>query len=250
MNSAQKWKIGLLSAALPTILAIFLAAILVIVYRFVAQMEPAEIERKAQQYAQLAEYTPKNAAVFFGDSITEFCRINDVYGEYSEKMRVALINRGISGETTASMLNRIEESVIAIRPKNLIMLMGVNDLKQGISKEQITENIRKMIQLVKEKTPETMILLQGVYPTDQNRVSSYERMQLKGRDNTAIRALNEKLAVMAEEENVHFIDLTDVLADENGNLFKDYSYDGLHPNVSGYLAVRDIIVNALESIHK
>lgn len=245
MNTAQKWKIGLLSAMLPTIIAALLAAVIVIVYRFVAQMGPNEIERKAQQYAQLAKYAPKNATVFFGDSITELCRIDDIYGEYSEKTGVAVVNRGISAETTTSMLRRIEESVISIRPKNLVMLMGVNDLNHGAKKEEITENIRQMIRLVKEKTPETNIILQGVYPTDPNRASFYERMQLKGRDNAAIRELNEMLAGMAEEERIRFVNVTDALADENGNLRKDYTFDGLHPNVSGYLAVREFIIAEL-----
>lgn len=245
MDIAQKLKIGLLSAMLPTILAILLIVVIVVVYRFVSQMGPTEIERKAQQYAQLAEYAPQDATVFFGDSITELCRIDDIYGEYSKKAGVPVVNRGISAETTASMLERIEESVIAIQPRNLVMLMGVNDLNQGVSQEQITENIRQMIQLVKEKTPQTNIVLQAVYPIDPDRTSFYERMQLKGRDNAAIRALNEKLAVMAEEENVRFINVTEVLSDENGNLRKDYTFDGLHPNVSGYLAVRDFIIAEL-----
>lgn len=50
---------------------------------------------------------------------------------------------------------------------------------------------------------------------------------------------------MAAEENVRFLDVTALLADENGNLRNDYTYDGLHPNVSGYLAVRDAIVAEL-----
>lgn len=38
---------------------------------------------------------------------------------------------------------------------------------------------------------------------------------------------------------------TALLSDENGNLRKDYTYDGLHPNVQGYLAVRDEIIKTL-----
>lgn len=245
MDTVQKWKIGLLAALLPTIVAVILAAVIVIVYRFVAQSGASEIERKAQQYAQLAEYTPKNATVFFGDSITELCKLGDIYGDYSEENNVAVVNRGISAETTASMLQRIEDSVISIRPRNLVMLMGVNDLNQGVEKEEITENIRQMIRLVKEKTPETNIVLQGVYPIDPNRDSLYEKMQLKGRDNATIRELNEMLEEMAEEENIRFVNVTDSLADEEGNLRKDYTYDGLHPNVSGYLAVREFIIAEL-----
>ena len=50
---------------------------------------------------------------------------------------------------------------------------------------------------------------------------------------------------MAEEENVRFLDFTEILSDENGNLREDYTFDGLHPNIAGYLAVRDKIVAEL-----
>lgn len=246
MNTAQKWKYGLLGALLPAVAVILLLAVLVTAFNYVSKMGPAEIERKTQHYAQLAAYTPKNATVFFGDSITELCRIDDLYGEYSLQTGVPIVNRGISAETTASMLARLEESILAIQPRNLVMLMGVNDLNQGVSQEDITENIRQMIQLVKTNSPATNLVLQAIYPTDSARESLFERFQLRGRESATILALNEKLAEMARQENVHFIDVTNILADENGNLRKDYTYDGLHPNVSGYLAVRDSILEALK----
>lgn len=245
MNTVQKWKIGLLSALLPTLLLIVLISIAAVVINFVIHMGPNEIQRKAEHYAQLSEYTPKNATVFFGDSITELCRIDDIYGEYSVKSDVPLVNRGISAETTGQMLERIDESIISIKPRNLVMLMGVNDLNQGVTQEQITDNIRQMISIVKEKSPETNIVLQAVYPTDPNRDSVYEKFQLNGRHNDTIRELNEKLAAMAKEEKVQFVDVTELIADENGNLRKEYTFDGLHPNVSGYLAVRDAIIEKL-----
>ena len=143
------------------------------------------------------------------------------------------------------MLERVEDSVIALKPRNVVMLMGVNDLSAGVPQEQITDNIRAMIQLIKEKSPETNIVLQAVYPTSGKRESLYENYQLGGRDSATVKALNEKLAAMAAEENVRFLDVTALLSDEDGNLRNDYTYDGLHPNVSGYLAVRDAIVAEL-----
>lgn len=245
MTRGQKWKYGLIGAALPTVIVIVLVSVAAVVVNFVSEMGPNDISRKTEHYAQLAEYAPENATVFFGDSITELCSVEDIYAEYSEKSGSPVINRGISAETTDHMLERVEESVIALKPRNVVMLMGVNDLSAGVSQEKITNNIRQMIQLIKEKSPETNIVLQAVYPTGGERESLYENYQLGGRDSATVKALNEKLAAMAAEEKVRFLDVTNILADENGNLRNDYTYDGLHPNVSGYLAVRDAIVSEL-----
>lgn len=248
MKGEQKkiWKTGLLSAFLPTVTSFLLLAAIGVVYKQLAITGPRkDMERKAENYAELAAYAPKNATVFFGDSITELCNIEDIYAQYSEQTGVPVCNRGISGECTASILARIEESVISIQPRNLVMLMGVNDLNQGVSQEQITENIRQMIVLLKEKSPQTHLVLQAVYPTDTDRKSFYEQFALQGRDNKAIRSLNEKLAAMAKAENIVFLDVTPQLADTKGFLKKEYTFDGLHPNSKGYLAIRSYIIEQL-----
>lgn len=242
MNTGEKIKIGLLSALIPTVIAVLLIAVIIVAFNFISKMGPTEIERKTVHYAQLADCTPKGATVFFGDSITELCKLDSLYGEYSESTDTPVINRGISAETTDNMLKRIDESIISIQPKNLVMLMGVNDLNQGVSQEQITENIRQIIIAVKENSPHTNIVLQAVYPTNVERDSIYERFQLNGRDNETIRSLNEKLRIMAQEQNVTFLDVTNLLADENGNLRQDYTFDGLHPNMNGYFAVKEEII--------
>lgn len=245
MTTAQKWKYGILGAILPIVILIILLAAAGIVINFISKMGPNDIARKTEQYAQLAEVSPQNATVFFGDSITEYCSVEDIYAEYSQKSSSPIINRGISAETTDNMLKRVEDSVISLKPRNVVMLMGVNDLSAGVSQEQITQNIRNIIRLIKEKSPETNIVLQAVYPTGAKRDSLYENFQLNGRDSTTVAELNKKLAVMAEEENVRFLDLTEILSDENGNLREDFTFDGLHPNISGYLAVRDKITAEL-----
>ena len=75
------------------------------------------------------------------------------------------------------MLKRVEDSVIVMQPRNLVMLMGVNDLSQGVPQDQILYNIRSIIKLVQEKSPETNIVLQAVYPTGAERDSLYENFQ-------------------------------------------------------------------------
>ena len=244
MDRKKAWKIGLLSALFPTVVAVLAIGVIVFVFQYVSNNGLVEIERKTGYYAQLAEYAPKKATVFFGDSITEICPIEDLYGDYAEQSGSPVINRGISSETAASMLARVNESVIALQPRNLVMLMGINDLNQGIAPAEAAGNIRAIIQRVKEESPQTNIVLQSVYPTDIKRESFYEPLHIFA-DNDQVLALNGLLAELAAEENIRYVDLTSVLADESGYLRDDYTYDGVHPSTSGYLAVRDLIIAEL-----
>ena len=63
--------------------------------------------------------------VFFGDSITDFWRLNEYFPGKD------YVNRGISGQVTSEMLGRMKEDVIDLRPKAMILLAGTNDLARG-----------------------------------------------------------------------------------------------------------------------
>ena len=245
MSAAQKWKYALLGAALPTVAVGVLLACAGVVVRFVSGMGPRDIARKTENYAALCEEAPEDSTVFFGDSITELCPVEELYADFSRETGSPILNRGISAETTDNMLARARETVALLYPRNVVLLMGTNDLNQGKTPDEIAENVRQIIRVLRAESPRTNVVLEAVYPTAAKRESAYENYQLRGRDNAAIRALNARLAAVAEAEGVRFLDLTALLADEEGNLRGDYTYDGLHPNMAGYFAVRDAVAAAL-----
>ena len=57
--------------------------------------------KKAVSYASASPETKQGATVFFGDSITELCDLEAYYPNINS------CNRGISGDTTEGMLNRL-----------------------------------------------------------------------------------------------------------------------------------------------
>lgn len=207
-----------------------------------------EIAHKTQNYEVLSVQSPLEATVFLGDSITELCPVEDLYSSYTKETGIPVMNRGISAETTKTMLERIEKTVLVMKPKNLIMLMGINDISQKVENSQIVENIQQMITLTKQKSPRTHIILQAVYPINKSdRESLYEKLQLRDRDNQTIITLNQMLKELADKENITFLDVTPYLVNDSGELKKEYTFDGLHPNMQGYLAIRDEILNTLKS---
>lgn len=119
--------ISFISFIIPTIIFI---VIVIFVLNQVALVGDNQRLTKMNNYTELVNTTPKNATVFFGDSITELCPLNDIYASYVKDTGIPVINRAISAETTAQMLERFEDNVINIHPQNLVMLMGINDLSQ------------------------------------------------------------------------------------------------------------------------
>lgn len=210
------------------------------------KMGSEEVSTKIKNYDHLVEIAPKHATVFFGDSITDLCPIEDLYAPYVEKSGTSVINRGISSEKTASMLGRIEKEIIPLQPKNLVMLMGINDIFEGREPEEIKANIEKMIQLMQTKSPDTHLILQAIYPINEaDRDTFYEKMMMKGNGNQSVKETNILLKELAAQYDITYLNMNDKLIDENGNLKHEYAYDGLHPNTAGYLVIRDEVMKVL-----
>lgn len=235
----------MIATIIPTIISILLIVFIVVVVKQVTIMGTENRLSKTNMYTLLGDTSPKNATVFFGDSITELCSTEEIYYDYVQKSGVPVINRGISAETTETMLERIEDNIIVLEPRNLVMLMGINDLSEGKEIKEIASNIEKMVILTKEKSPNTNIILQAVYPVNTNRDSFYQKFQLRNRDNTKVAKLNKEIEEITIKHHITYLDVSEYLKDEKGMLKEEYTEDGLHPNVKGYYAVKDEIVKSL-----
>jgi len=83
-------------------------------------------------FGQMCKYEAANATlppatphrvVFFGDSLTE------LWGSRIPGLQADdVINRGISGQTTAQMLVRYKSDVLNLKPRVVHLLMGTNDV--------------------------------------------------------------------------------------------------------------------------
>lgn len=155
--------------------------------------------------------------IFLGDSITELVKFDELLPSMD------IINRGILGDTTAGVLNRLDE-IISLRPRKLFLLIGTNDmgLTYGLMLNKIAGNIRQIVLRLKEGTPETKIYLQGLFP----------RYSRSGFLKLMIRWLNSKLKTIAEETGCTYIDLYPLLL-VDGELGKEYSPDNLHLTILG-----------------
>jgi acyl-CoA thioesterase-1 len=182
----------------------------------------------------------KPRVVFFGDSITDFWRLNEYFPDRD------FVNRGISGQITSEMLGRMKADVIDLHPEAVVILAGTNDLGRSIPLTVIENNylmIADLASLYKIKVIFASVLPVSDYHKNDN--PSYERT--KDRPPLFINALNEWIAKLCSQRGFTYLHYFPALVDTNGQLKEDLSDDGLHPNSKGYRLMAPL---ALEAVQK
>ncbi len=137
-------------------------------------------------------------------------------------------NRGISGDITFGVLERLHE-VTEGKPRKVFILIGTNDIARNIPDAVILDNYKRIIRQIKRESPATKIYFQTVLPVNSDvppKKSHY------GKDEH-IAAVNEGLKKLGRDEGITVIDLHPLFL-KGGKLDKDLTYDGLHLNINGY----------------
>jgi lysophospholipase L1-like esterase len=177
--------------------------------------------------AQLvAVLKPKHLAILVGDSIS----LRFPPGKLSE---YRVLNQGISGETTAGLLKRLNV-FDQTQPDVIFVMIGVNDLLRGRSDSEILEDQRRVIETLKAAHPEAKIVMQSILPHAVEQVTWEGRDRLLAIPNHRIKALNEAVEAIALTESVDFFNLYSLFANSEGNLRRELSSDGLHLSTQGY----------------
>lgn len=179
----------------------------------------------------------ENRIVFIGNSITEGWKtLNPAFFSNS-----GYINRGISGQTTPQMLVRFRPDVVNLKPKVVVILAGTNDIAGNTGPstlEMIEDNIKSMIEIANANNIKVIVC--SVLP-----VFDYP---WKPGLNPAqkIIDLNNWIKEYAFKNNIVYVDYFTPMADERNGLKKEYSEDGVHPNLAGYKLMEPLVVKAIE----
>lgn len=161
--------------------------------------------------------------VFLGDSITNGYNLDKYYPEYPT------VKSGVNGYKTQDILNNMNKMVYIYNPSKVFLLIGINDIHAGKSKEYIINNIEKIIDNIKENRKNAKIYVESIYP-----VNSKIRNNSK---NDFTIEVNKAIKKLCKEKNIVYINIHDLLIDNNGDLKKKYTTDGLHLSEDGYKVV-------------
>lgn len=206
----------------------------------------------AQDWANLSKYETENTLfqskksgekriVLMGDSITEFWL--QIHSEFFEGK--PYLDRGISGQTTAQMLIRFRQDVIQLQPDVVVLLAGVNDIAGNTgptTPEKIFGNITSMVELAKANA--IKVILCSILPAND----FYWRPNDKAA--ATIIQLNQLIKSYADKHHIPYVDFHAVMADASNGLPKEFSNDGVHPNLKGYQIMEPLLEKAIQQILK
>ncbi|HFK2915005.1 TPA: SGNH/GDSL hydrolase family protein [Stenotrophomonas maltophilia] len=198
-----------------------------------------ELQRYRDANAQLPAAVPgQPRVVFFGDSITEGWGAEGSAGFFPGK---GWLNRGISGQTTAQMLVRFPQDVLALKPQVVVILAGTNDIagNTGSSTQaMIEDNLHAMVDLARAHG--IAVVLASVLP-----VSDYPWLP-----GTApapkVRALNTALKRYADAQQLVYLDYYTPMANAAGGLDPQLAEDGVHPTAKGYAVMAPLAEAAVK----
>lgn len=181
------------------------------------------------------EYQNDENIVFYGDSITNKYDIENFFPSNN------IINSGISGDEASDLIERINDDVYKYNPSKVFILIGINDLNHGVDKDEILNNIQEVITGIKINRKLAKIYVQSIYPINKDYMKEKDYGFNEELTNDDIIDLNKKIEELCKKNKITYIDVYDSLLDEDGNLNREYSKEGLHLNDVGYLKVSETL---------
>ena len=204
--------------------------------------------RQRNDWANLARYRDANATlgapapgetrvVFMGNSIT------DAWAKSFPTMFPGkpYVGRGISGQTTPQMLVRFRQDVIALRPKVVVILAGINDIAGNTgpsTQAMIADNLMSMTEIAKANG--IRVVLSSVLP-------AYDFPWRRGIGPAPkVVALNAWMKCYAAQAGVVYLDYYAKMVDARGGLSPEMASDGVHPTEAGYRIMAPLAEAAIQ----
>jgi acyl-CoA thioesterase-1 len=193
------------------------------------------VEEKVENQDQKSDES--GVILFFGTSLTAGMGLdpNDAYPAVIQKkldslnLSYQVVNAGLSGETTASGINRIDW-VLNQEVDVFVLELGANDGLRGIPLDETRKNLQAIIDRVRSKNPETKIILAGMQiPPNLGQEYTSEFRNI--------------FPELAKKNNIGLIPF--LLEDVAGNPELNQQ-DGIHPTAKGQKILAGNVWEALE----
>lgn len=224
-----------------TAIALFLLVAFGFTYLFTVVLpekrEKEELLKALQEYydSKIAMYEIENEeyddyevdVAFLGDSLTDGYDLKKYYPQY------LTLNRGIGGDTTFGLENRLKVSVYDLKPKVAVMLIGANNF------DTMFENYENILEGLKSNLPKTKIVL----------LSLTSMGGAWGKNNQKAAYNNVRIRLLAEKYGYEFVDLYSPLLNiETGEIYAEYTTDGGHLTPKGYEVFTNTLTPTLKEL--
>ena len=199
-----------------------------------------DTDNEAAETKATEEKSAKKTIIFFGNSLTAGYGLDpdDAFPALIQKrldslgMGYTVVNAGVSGETTATGVNRVEWVIAQNPPDVFVLELGGTDGLRGIPVEETNKNLLAIIEKVRGKYPEAKIVLAGMMiPPNMGPAYSKDFMAV--------------FPAVAKEGNVKLIPF---LLDKVGGEPELNLPDGIHPTEEGHRIVAETVWGVLRDV--
>lgn len=216
---------------LTVMVSLFVAAI-----SFISQAQAVTTPKYNEFYyqrASLFDVLPVDSTtiVMLGNSLTNG-------GEWHELFRNPnVVNRGITGDIVQGVKERLAP-VTSGHPAKIFLVIGANDISHHLTADSIAGAIVDLVSTIRQQTPGTRLYVESILPIN-NSFGRYKNMAGK---EPVVAEINRLIEPRVKELGATWLNITPLFVDDEGNLRKDYTNDGLHLLGPGYLAWRDFLL--------
>lgn len=204
-------------------------------------------QRKADDWPALGHYRAANAAldrqtvdvVFIGDSITEMWAMAQ-----PDLFQNGVVNRGVSGQTSPQILLRFMADVVALRPRAVHLMCGVNDITGNTgptTPDDYRNNVRAMVDLAQAN--DIAVILGTLAP-----VTALPWADGVANPRSRVLEINRWLEALAADRGLAYADYFTALAGPEGAFRSDLTRDGVHPTRDGYAVMRAVVPPLLHDV--
>jgi len=187
--------------------------------------EQEKIQTKYRHLNQVSVVEPD--ILFIGDSIVEYYPLQELFGTSK-----TIVNRGIRGYQTGLLLENLDAHLYGGVVDKIVLLIGTNDIGKDVPVNEALNNLEAIIQTIARDYPLTEMKLLSILPVNEG--EEYKQT-VYIRTNEKIQKWNQAYKELASAYmQVEFAPVFDSLIDQEGQLKKDYTTDGLHLSVTGY----------------
>lgn len=148
-------------------------------------------------------------------------------GVLQKRLKVEIVNKGVSGDTSKLALERLQKDVLDLKPALVIVELGGNDFMQKVPLEETFANLDQIVSRVQaQQTPVLLVgIKSGIFGNEAS--SHYKRLANRRHTGLVVNAMGDILTRA------------------------DLKSDAIHPNDKGYEAMADRVEPELRwMLHK
>ena len=76
----------------------------------------------------------------------------------SHPITIVVYNKGVAGNTSAQLVERVDKDVLSLSPKLVIIMIGTNDVGRKLPYEQYKANVTMLVNKIQEQGAKVMLL--------------------------------------------------------------------------------------------